>query len=265
MHNATSRHIGTRGWGSAMVASHRVSRRPPGIAEAESRHGVRSCVALEDEDLPPPQLEGIAAPACVAAPDLLVCEGQAKRAQVAQVQAQERRGGRAREGEGGQQRDRRHGHDRAPPHVRAPPGAESPAAHLLAGEVPHVTLYDQLASAHLRARVHPRIACDGKQAGAHARPEELDAPQVALDPYLLVAVARDGEEVGELRPPVAVPDGERLDLATATTREAIRGEALGLEPHGRRLAQRERQRHYWSRAADTRSRRSMRNGPRLPP
>ena len=62
-----------------------------------------------------------------------------------------------------------------------------------------------------------------KPAGGHARPEELDAPQVALDPQLLVAVARDGEEVGELRPPVAVPDRERLDLAAATTGEPIRG------------------------------------------
>ena len=202
----------------------------------------------QNEDLAAPQLEAVSAPARVAALDLLVGQRQSQPAQVAQVQAQEERPVRAREGEGGQQRHLRHGHDRAPPHARPGRGAEPAesddrarqhaqprglphaprdgdqpapqagadlvagvaldedlaaahpgslarqrtaelvpggaphdepaAAHARAREIPHVSFHDQLASPHLRAGVHSRIARDGQPAGRHARPDELDAPQV---------------------------------------------------------------------------------------
>ena len=120
------------------------------------------------------------------------------------------------------------------------PDDEPAPAHARAREIPDVPFHDQLASAHLRAGVHSRVARDGQPAGRHARPDELDAPQVALDPHFLVAVARDGEEVRELSLPVAVPDRQRLNLSAAKTGEAVRAEALGLERHRRLLAEAER-------------------------
>ena len=123
------------------------------------------------------------------------------------------------------------------------PHHQPPAQHGRAREVPHPTLDDQLAPAHVRPGVHPRIARDREPAAGHPGTEELDEPQVTLDPHVLVAVARDGEEIGQLRPTLAVPDTERLDLAPAERGEPVGGEALGLERHGRRLAQRQRERH----------------------
>ena len=118
---------------------------------------------------------------------------------------------------------------------------EPAAAHAHAGEVVHGALDDELASAHARAGVHARVARDRQPAGGHACTQELDAAQVALDAQVLAALSRHREEVPDLRRPVAVPDGERLDLAALAGRETIRAEAFGLQRHRRLLAQRQRQ------------------------
>ena len=146
--------------------------------------------------------------------------------------------------------------DLAAAHARARPGVgaaepaaggaahdQPAAAHAGAGPVAGVALDDELAAAHRRARVRPGAAGERQAAAGHARAQARDAGQIALDAHVPRAAARDGEQLSQRRPAVAVPELEPLDLGPAQDGEPVGAERLGADRYRRRLAQRQGEAH----------------------
>ena len=142
---------------------------------------------------------------------------------------------------------------------RRAPNHEPPAAHPRPGPVAGVALDVQLAAAHAGPGVHPDVARDGEPARrsspAPTNFTRLRSPSTRTSSPL----PGDGEELAHARALLAVPHRERLDLRAARGGQAIGRQRLGLERHGRLLAQGEGEGH------GTSSRRWMWCGPRLPP
>src|SRR6185312_13728980 len=134
-----------------------------------------------------------------------------------------------------------------------------PSAHRRAGPVARVALDDDLAVGHPGPGVRPGVARDRQATAAHRGAEAADAPQVALDAHVVVAVAGDREQIADRRAAIAVEQREPLDLVPAETGEPVGRQRLGAHGCGGRLAQRERERH------GTRSLRWKWCGPSRPP